>query len=157
MQEDQKNKPAQLNERYRQLIKAHLTDLVKGKTERMLDIEDFADQLCIHPTHLSNTIKEVTGISACGVFQLEIGQVAKELLIIPNRKIQDVALILDFEPSQFTEMVQTNLWCNTQAVSTTAHTEIMTIFYSRSPLLLRVDQTGLKNECRTVKCADYGW
>lgn len=103
MQKTKKNKPAQLDERYLQLIKAHLNNLVKGKAEKMLDIEDFADQLCIHPTHLSNAIKEKTGISACGVFQLEIGQVAKELLTDPNRKVQDVALMLDFEPSQFTK------------------------------------------------------
>ncbi|UFH57599.1 AraC family transcriptional regulator [Spirosoma sp. KNUC1025] len=103
MQPAQKNKPTQLYERYRQLIKTHLTDLVKGNAESMLNIEDFADQLCIHPTHLSNTMKAVTGTSACGVLQLEIGHLAKELLMDPTRTVQEVALLLDFEPSQFTK------------------------------------------------------
>jgi AraC-like DNA-binding protein len=103
MQPAQKNRPTQLYERYRQLINLHLTDLVKGKAETMLDIEDFADQLCIHPTHLTNTMKALTGLSACGVFQLEIGHLAKELLADPDRNVKDVALLLDFEPSQFTK------------------------------------------------------
>jgi AraC-like DNA-binding protein len=98
-----KSQPIQLYERYRQLINAHLRELVNGQAETMLDIEDFADQLCIHPTHLSNTMKAVTGTSACGVFQLEIGYVAQELLTDPSRNVQDVALLLDFDPSQFTK------------------------------------------------------
>ncbi|GAB3915153.1 hypothetical protein GCM10028803_61590 [Larkinella knui] len=103
MQSAPKNQPTRLYERYRQLIKAHLTDLVKGDAETMLDIEDFADQLCVHPTHLTNTVKAVTGTSACGVFQLEIGHVAKKLLTDRTRTVQEVAMQLDFEPSQFTK------------------------------------------------------
>ncbi|GAB3926264.1 hypothetical protein GCM10028804_29610 [Larkinella terrae] len=98
-----KKQPIQLYERYLQLIQTHLTELVKEKTDTMLDIQDFADQLCIHPIHLSTTIKEVTGLSACGVFQLEIVKVARQLLLEPDRKVKEVALILDFEPSQFTK------------------------------------------------------
>ncbi|SEJ75563.1 Helix-turn-helix domain-containing protein [Dyadobacter sp. SG02] len=69
----------------------------------MWDIDDFAEQLCIHPIHLSNTIKNHTGISACGILQLEIARVARKLVANLSNPIQDIAFLLDFEPSQFTK------------------------------------------------------
>lgn len=69
----------------------------------MYEIEDFAKLLFVHPTHLSNTIKEITGISACGVYQHKIMAVAERLLSDPSRTIRDIALTLTYEPSQFTK------------------------------------------------------
>ncbi|TLV03993.1 helix-turn-helix transcriptional regulator [Dyadobacter luticola] len=100
---NEKSRPAQIHQQYVQLIQEHLTNLVSGKVDKMFEIEDFAQALCIHPTHLTNTMKELTGMSACGIFQTEIGHLAKALLGNPEYKIQDVALILDFEPTQFTK------------------------------------------------------
>ena len=61
------NRPWQITNAYQLLIDKHLNDLVTGKTDVMLEIADFAEQLFIHPIHLSNTIKEATGQSACGI------------------------------------------------------------------------------------------
>ena len=96
-------RPQQLTEAFKVLIDQHLADLVSNRATEMLEIEQFADLMHIHPTHLSNTIKEVTGNSACGIYQEKIVTLAQHLLLNPDYSIRDIALLLDFEPSQFTK------------------------------------------------------
>jgi AraC family transcriptional regulator of adaptative response / methylphosphotriester-DNA alkyltransferase methyltransferase len=48
------------------LIDQHLDDLLYGRVTELREIEDFAGQLHIHPTHLSNTIKALPSTSPCG-------------------------------------------------------------------------------------------
>jgi AraC family transcriptional regulator of adaptative response / methylphosphotriester-DNA alkyltransferase methyltransferase len=96
-------RPEQLTIAFTQLIDQHLADLVNLRATEMLEIEAFADLMHVHPTHLSNTIKAVTGTSPCGIYQEKITQLVRQLLANPNLKIRDIALSLDFEPSQFTK------------------------------------------------------
>ena len=69
----------------------------------MYEIEQFAALLFVSPVHLSNTIREVTGNSACGIYQKKIMDVALRLLADPSIPIHDIALALTFDPSQFTK------------------------------------------------------
>lgn len=96
-------RPEQLSAQYARLIDQHLTDLVNNKADEMYEIENFADIMCIHPIHLSATIKEFTGISACGIYQEKIIETARKLLADPAQSIRSVAITLTFEPSQFTK------------------------------------------------------
>lgn len=97
------NRPEQITKDYINLIDSHLEDLVQGRADEMFEIENFAEKLFIHPTHLSNTIKQTTGGSPCDIYEVKIVAVAKGLLNDPERSIKDVALILTFDPSQFTK------------------------------------------------------
>jgi AraC-like DNA-binding protein len=97
------SRPRQLKDQYDNLIDKHLADLVNHNAVEMLEIEDFANLMFIHPTHLSNIIKEITGISACGVYQHKIMKTALMLLADRKKSIRDIALLLTFEPSQFTK------------------------------------------------------
>ena len=96
-------RPEQLKDEYVRLIDQHLIDLVEHNATEMHEIEDFAALLFIHPIHLSNTIKDFTGVSACGIYQTKIMDVAKGLLHNSKFTIRQVALTLTFEPSQFTK------------------------------------------------------
>ncbi|TSJ36603.1 helix-turn-helix transcriptional regulator [Mucilaginibacter corticis] len=96
-------RPQQLTEAFKQLVDQHLADLVNLRATKMLEIEQFAELLHIHPTHLSNTIKDATGTSPCGIYQEKITQLLRALLTNPALSIKDIALALDFEPSQFTK------------------------------------------------------
>jgi AraC family transcriptional regulator of adaptative response / methylphosphotriester-DNA alkyltransferase methyltransferase len=96
-------RPEQLTSAFKLLIDQHLADLVNCHATEMLEIEQFADLLHIHPVHLSTTIKETTGNSACGIYQEKIISVAQCLLANPAHTIRHIALLLDFEPSQFTK------------------------------------------------------
>lgn len=97
------NRPQELTEAFRQAIDRHLADLIHHRATEMLEIEAFAEQLCVHPVHLSNTIKAVTGTSPCGIYQEKIIQVVRGLLANPDLSIRAIAFSLDFEPSQFSK------------------------------------------------------
>lgn len=58
----------------------HLTDLKEGKAEKTFEINDLANILHVHPTHLSNTIKETTGKSPCDFYEEKLLDVARQLL-----------------------------------------------------------------------------
>jgi len=62
------SRPLQIKETFTKLIEEHLDDLVHSKVETMFEIEHFATLMFIHPTHLSNTIKQLTGDTPCGIF-----------------------------------------------------------------------------------------
>ncbi|GAA4504976.1 hypothetical protein GCM10023172_32180 [Hymenobacter ginsengisoli] len=88
---------------YRRLVAGHVADIVAGRATEMLEIRDFASQLCIHPTHLSNTIKLTTGQPPCFFFEAEILAVAQALLRNSTRPVADIATSLTYDPSNFTK------------------------------------------------------
>jgi AraC family transcriptional regulator of adaptative response / methylphosphotriester-DNA alkyltransferase methyltransferase len=85
------------------LIDVHLADIASGQAAEMLEIRDFADQLCIHPTHLSNTLKLTTGHSPCYFFEARIMDLARQLLRDTSRSVADIAVSLTYDPSNFTK------------------------------------------------------
>jgi AraC family transcriptional regulator of adaptative response / methylphosphotriester-DNA alkyltransferase methyltransferase len=88
---------------YQRLVAGHVADIAAGRATEMLEIRDFASQLCIHPTHLSNTIKLTTGQPPCFFFEAEILTVAQALLRDTPRSVADIAVSLTYDPSNFTK------------------------------------------------------
>ena len=88
---------------YLREVDQHLADIVAGRATEMFEIRDFAGILCVHPTHLSNTIKEATGHAPCYFFEERILETARELLRDPNRSVASVAANLTYDPSNFTK------------------------------------------------------
>lgn len=88
---------------YMALLDRHLADVVAGRVERMHEIRDLADELHIHPTHLSNTIRLTTGQSPCYFFEAKIMDMARQLLLDPGRSVASIATLLTFDPSNFTK------------------------------------------------------
>ena len=99
----QLTRPQQVKDDFIRQIEVHLDDLVHSRAEEMFEIERFAELMFIHPTHLSNTIKELTGETPCGIFQTKILETAKRLLADPALPIRNIAYTLSFEPSQFSK------------------------------------------------------
>ena len=84
-------------------VDRHLADIVAGRATEMFEIRDFAGILCIHPTHLSNTIKLATGHAPCYFFEARIMDIARELLHDPTRTVVSIATQLTYDPSNFTK------------------------------------------------------
>ncbi|HRH59758.1 MAG TPA: AraC family transcriptional regulator [Chitinophagaceae bacterium] len=89
--------------KYQQLVNEHILNLKLGKTDRSLEIKDFALMMHLHPVHLSNTIKEVTGKSTCDIYEHALLNTAKELLVSSNMSIAQIAVQLTYDPSNFTK------------------------------------------------------
>lgn len=90
-------------ETYAAEIDKHLHAVRTGEADMMFEINDFAKILHIHPTHLSNTIHEVMGVSACNIFENKILDVAKDMLLNTNMTIAQIARQLTYDPSNFTK------------------------------------------------------
>ena len=88
---------------YLQLLDQHLQQLKEGAADRTLEIREFAAQLHVHPVHLNNTIKEVTGRSTCDFYEEKLLGIAKELLTTTSLAIGQIAAQLTYDPSNFTK------------------------------------------------------
>ena len=84
-------------------IDKHLLDLIEGRVTEMFEIRDFAEEMHIHPTHLSNTIKLTTHKSPCFFFEEKILAIAKAMLEENEVSIAEIASILTYDPSNFTK------------------------------------------------------
>jgi AraC family transcriptional regulator, regulatory protein of adaptative response / methylphosphotriester-DNA alkyltransferase methyltransferase len=81
----------------------HIAELKQGLVNKSLEIADFAAKLHIHPVHLSNTIKAVTGQSTCSHYENRLLNTAKQLLTETSMPIGQVAMQLTYDPSNFTK------------------------------------------------------
>ena len=81
----------------------HLADLRAGEAERVYEIRDFARMMHLHPVHLSNTVKEVTGSSTCDLFETRLLSMAKDLILNTDLPIGAIAARLTYDPSNFTK------------------------------------------------------
>lgn len=95
--------PIQQNliEKYIQLLDTHIAELKSGEAETTYEIADFANQLNVHPRHLSNTIHSVLGTSPCDLYEERLLLIAKELILESNNSIASIAKHLQYDPSNF--------------------------------------------------------
>lgn len=94
---------AEIIQEYYAVIDRHIADIMEGRADKMYHIKDVAAVMHIHPTHLSNTIKAVTGNPPCAYFEDKLMEVARQMLQDPGRTIADVATSLTFDTSNFTK------------------------------------------------------
>lgn len=92
---------------YLRLLDRHLEDVLNGSAEEMMELREIAARLFIHPTHLSNVIKDLTGKHPCFFYEHKILDVAKDLLQDPDNSINEVARRLTYDPSNFTKWFKT--------------------------------------------------
>lgn len=96
-------RPNEITDYFYEVLDKHLQDIVSGKADNYLEIQEIADILHIHPTHLSNTIKETTGKSPCDICNEKTIDLAKQLLKNPDMTVSEVAITLTYEPTNFTK------------------------------------------------------
>ncbi len=88
---------------FHRVLDRHLLDVVEGRVDEMYEIRDIAKELFIHPNHLTDTIKQATGHHPCVFFQEKLMTIAKALLEQNEMPINAVALLLTYDPSNFTK------------------------------------------------------
>ncbi len=91
----------ELAQHYIAALDHHIHELKEGLVDRALEIRDQATILHVHPVHLSNTIKEVTGRSTCALYEERLVNVSKELLLETDMSIAEIATQLTYDPSNF--------------------------------------------------------
>lgn len=96
-------RPQEITIEFNNILDNHLERIVLGEEDTFLEIQDIASLMHIHPTHLSNTIKETTGKAPCDICNEKTINIAKNLLNNPAFTIADVAYKLTFEATNFTK------------------------------------------------------
>ena len=84
-------------------VDKHLFDIVEERATEMFEVRDFAEILHIHPRHLTDTIKALTGNSPCYYFERKILAIAKGMLEKNELPIKAIAMLLTYDPSNFTK------------------------------------------------------
>lgn len=97
------SRPEEIVKDYLLILDQHMAELKAGTADRTFEIQDLADLLHIHPTHLSNTLHERLGQSPCALYEERLTGVAKELLSTTGLSIGAIAAQLYFDPSNFTK------------------------------------------------------
>lgn len=98
---DKVRRPKALTAAYLKALDRHMDEFRAGTADRAWEIHDFAERLFVHPTHLSNTLQEVTGSSPCDLYEERLMDVARELLTTSAASAADVARQLTMDPSNF--------------------------------------------------------
>lgn len=88
---------------YLNILDRHLADLLAGRVTDMYEIRGVANEMHIHPTHLSNTIKLTTGRAPCYFFEEKIMAIARTMLTDSQQSIAAIATTLTFDPSNFSK------------------------------------------------------
>src|SRR5690606_1116934 len=98
-----KKRPEEITTDFNIILDRHLENIVSGQEDTYLEIRDIAEIMHIHPTHLSNTVKDTTGKAPCDICNEKTIAVAKKLLNDRGLTISDIAHTLTFEPTNFTK------------------------------------------------------
>jgi AraC family transcriptional regulator of adaptative response / methylphosphotriester-DNA alkyltransferase methyltransferase len=96
------NRPEEITANFLLELDKHIVDIVSGNKDVFYEIHDFANILCIHPIHLSNTVKEVTGKAPCDHCEGKLAIEAKRLLQSTKMSITQIAYRLTYDPPGFT-------------------------------------------------------
>lgn len=96
------SRQAEITNQYLDELDKHIRAILAGTMLEMYEIRDFARILCIHPVHLSNTVRLHTGKSPCAFCVERLMDESKKMLDSPM-SITAIATTLLFDPSNFTK------------------------------------------------------
>lgn len=96
-------RPEEITRQFLLELDKHMLHLKSGEAEGKFEIQDIASLLHIHPTHLSNTIKEKLKKSPCDIYEQKLMVLAKEFILKTDLSIAEIARKLTFDPSNFSK------------------------------------------------------
>ena len=81
----------------------HIEDVVFGKVDEFMEINQIANELFISHTHLTDTMQKETGNHPCHFYDLKIIDEAKKMLSESNKSVAEIAKTLTYDPSNFSK------------------------------------------------------
>lgn len=102
-EQDKVTRSKEITENYFQFLDNHIEDVVLGKTEEFMEINQIASALFISHKHLTDTVQKETGSHPCHFYDLKILDEAKKMLLETDKTISEIAKILTYDPSNFSK------------------------------------------------------
>ncbi len=93
----------EITENYFRFLDGHINDVVSGRTDEFLEINEIADALFISHKHLTDTLQQETGHHPCHFYDDKIIEKAKDLLLNTEQSVSEIAKLLTYDPSNFSK------------------------------------------------------
>lgn len=97
------SRKAEIVAQFKHILSNHMNDFMAGRINKMYELKEIADIICLHSVHLSKVIKLETGHHACYFYEQMILSEAKKLLANRTLSIKTIAHTLDYDVSNFTK------------------------------------------------------
>lgn len=92
----QENRPAEIVKSFQVALNKNMLDIIKGNATHILNVQEYADILTMHPNYLSNVVKAKTGKTVKQWIDERIISEAKSLLNNTNKSVAQIAFNLTF-------------------------------------------------------------
>lgn len=99
--ETSKNNADSLSERFKKAVHHHLSELVLNLATESKSISDYADDLAVTASHLSETIKKELGQTPTDYVNDQLVKEAQKLLRSTNLQIKEIAYLLQFKDTSY--------------------------------------------------------
>lgn len=93
----------EITESYFRFLDRHISDVILGKVDEFMEINQIASELFLSHKHLTDTVQKETGNHPCHFYDLKIIDEAKRLLLQTDKSISEIAKILTYDPSNFSK------------------------------------------------------
>lgn len=93
----------EITENYFQFLDKHIEEVVLGKVDQFMEINQIASELFISHKHLTDTIQKETGNHPCHFYDFRILDEAKRMLSETDKSVSEIAKILTYDPSNFSK------------------------------------------------------
>lgn len=88
---------------YFDFLDRHIEDVVNGRVAGFWKLSQIARELAVSHTHLSDLIQKENGNHPCHFYDARIIDKAKALLADTDHSIAQIALMLTYDPSNFSK------------------------------------------------------
>ncbi len=93
----------EITENYLKFIENHVYEVVSGKKQEFMELNEIASELALSHKHLIGVLKQTKGKLPCHFYDLEIISQAKEMLTNSNKSIAEIARVFTYDPSNFSK------------------------------------------------------
>ena len=102
-EQDISKRSKEITENYFQFLDKHIADVISGRVDKFMEINQIASGLFLSHKHLTDTVQKETGNHPCHFYDLKILDEAKKMLSETNKSIAEIAKTLTYDPSNFSK------------------------------------------------------
>ena len=102
-EQDIPKRSKEITKSYFRFLDKHIEDVVLGKVDEFMEINQIASELFISHKHLTDTVQKETGNHPCHFYDLKIIDEAKGMLSETDKSVSEIARILTYDPSNFSK------------------------------------------------------
>ncbi|HWK58761.1 MAG TPA: AraC family transcriptional regulator [Parapedobacter sp.] len=102
-EQDIPKRSKEITKSYFRFLDKHIEDVVLGKVDEFMEINQIASELFISHKHLTDTVQKETGNHPCHFYDLKIIDEAKRILSETDKSVSEIARILTYDPSNFSK------------------------------------------------------